>query len=129
MPRVRDISSGFLYNTEWNQLGPEGSKKISNLWTEAANPGEKVKITVEPFVTLGMQLLALQRNGVVLERPTVPHVVYLCKKMEQYHFFRVLLTGGPADHYGSAEFYYLTGERAISCPYGRMQSWSVLAKP
>ena len=75
MPRVRDISSGFLYNTHWYQLGPESSNKISNLWAEAANPGEKVKLTVEPFVTLGMQLLALQSNGVVLERPTVPGVV------------------------------------------------------
>ena len=128
MPRVRDISSGFLYNTQWYQLGPESSNKISNLWAEAANPGEKVKLTVEPFVTLGMQLLALQSNGVVLERPTVPGVVYLRKKMEQYHFFRVLLSGGPADHYGVAEFYYLTGERAFSCPYGRNQSWSVLAE-
>ena len=128
MPRVRDISSGFLYNTHWYQLGPESSNKISNLWAEAANPGEKIKLTVEPFVTLGMQLLALQSNGVVLERPTVPGVVYLCKKMEQYHFFRVLLSGGPDDHYGVAEFYYLTGERAFSCPYGRNQSWAVLAE-
>ena len=48
--------------------------------------------------------------------------------MEQYHFFRVLLSGGPDDHYGVAEFYYLTGERAFSCPYGRNQSWAVLAE-
>lgn len=111
-----DFQTGF-----WHNLGPTANDRLQDIWENAPEPGETVKVTVGPMTHLTWTLVCVVAQGLIFKRNSLHGLVYLAKQEGDFRYYSVSFRSRE-----EAEVTSLSGDVLAVIPIYPLMLWEEL---